>query len=137
MENASKALLIAGSMLMALLVISLVVLAYNGIRSSYKSQDEALSASQLAEFNSQFEAYNRENIMGIELASLLNKINDYNSKYVPEGYSKITTNLEELINKGIEDGDISSEFKGKKFKCSKFEYDKKTGRVIKMEFVEQ
>lgn len=138
MENTSKALIMAGGMLMAILILSVAIAGYNQIRNSSQVDQESLTAEQIAEFNSQFEAYNRENLTGIELVSLLNKIKDYNAKNVPDGYKEMQSNLQELIDQGKdEEGKITSEFKGKKFKCNKVEYDKNTGRIIKMTFTQQ
>ena len=79
MENLTKALLIAAGMLIAIMILSLLVIAYNRISGFYEHQQEILSAEQLDKFNKQFQTYaDRENIRGNELISLMNKIIDYN-----------------------------------------------------------
>ena len=54
MENASKALLIAGGILIALIIISLLVVMFTQIGDYQKSQSSGSKESQLAEFNRDF-----------------------------------------------------------------------------------
>lgn len=79
MENASKALLIAAGILFSVMILSLIMIAYNQISNYYTTKQETVEATQLAEFNSKFENYNRKGIRGSELISLMNRIIDYNS----------------------------------------------------------
>lgn len=89
MENASKALIMAGSVLIALIVISLLVVFYNNIRSLQKTELSVEQQEKAGEFNKQYEVYQRD-IYGSELLSLVNKINDYNKiEAENEGYTKI------------------------------------------------
>lgn len=89
MENASKALIMAGSVLIALLVISLLVVFYNNIRNLQKTELSVEQQEKAGEFNKQYEVYQRD-IYGSELLSLVNKINDYNKiEAENEGYTKI------------------------------------------------
>lgn len=78
MENASKALIMAGSVLIALLIIGALVLMFNSLSSYQKTNNESTTTAQTAEFNKQFETYNREDVRGSDLYSLLNKVIDYN-----------------------------------------------------------
>lgn len=80
MENASKALLIAGGILIALIIISLLVVMFTQIGDYQKSQSSGSKESQLAEFNRDFERYTEDEIRGVDLVSLINKIHDYNTK---------------------------------------------------------
>ena len=83
MENASKALLMAGGILIALLVISALILMFNQIGDYGKSQEEMKRNSQLVEFNKDFERYlENKGITGADVISLFNKVNDYNHKTV-------------------------------------------------------
>ena len=74
MENASKALLIAGGMLIALLTITLLVIMFNQIGGFYASEENAEREEQIAKFNLEYEAYNREDVRGTDLLSLINKV---------------------------------------------------------------
>ena len=80
MENESKALLMAGGVLIALLVISLVVLAFTQMSDYQKSQSDLVKTGQLAEFNEQFVQYVRDDINGIDLVTLANKVVSFNQK---------------------------------------------------------
>lgn len=80
MENASKALLIAGGVLIALIIMSLLVVTFTKIGDYQKAQSEGSRDSQLAEFNRDFERYTEDDIRGVDIVSLINKIHDYNTK---------------------------------------------------------
>lgn len=78
MENASKALIMAGGMLLAILIISLLIYAWS-LFSKYQSSKDYLSdVEDTAKFNEQFANYDRDDVQGYELISLVNKIVDYN-----------------------------------------------------------
>ena len=77
MENASKALLIAGGILIAVIIISLLVVMFTQIGDYQKSQSSGSKESQLAEFNRDFERYTEDEIRGVDLVSLINKIHDW------------------------------------------------------------
>lgn len=89
MENASKALIIAGSVLIALLVISLLVSFFSNIRELTGISQEGEELEQTVEFNKQYDVYAR-NVYGSELLSIANKIADYNKREAEnKGYTKI------------------------------------------------
>ena len=78
MENAPKALLMAGGILIALLVIGALLLMFNQLSSYQKTNSDVEKQSQLVEFNNQFIQYTHSNIQGYELLTLINKVIDYN-----------------------------------------------------------
>ena len=80
MENASKALLMAGGILIALLVIGALLLMFNQLSEYQKSSSDLVETEQLAKFNEQFTQYERDDLLGTELISLVNKVVDYNKK---------------------------------------------------------
>ena len=80
MENASKALVIAGGILLAMLTISLLFLLLSNINSSKMTEEEKLAAKQLQEFNQQWEAYNKKVLYGTDVISVVNKAIDNNKK---------------------------------------------------------
>ena len=90
MENASKALIMAGGIFIAQLVITLLVFFYNNIVTVQNADEEAEIIEQAAEFNKQYDVYNRNNLYGSEILSLANKMEDYNRKEAAEkGYPEI------------------------------------------------
>lgn len=81
MENASKALLMAGGILIALLVIGALLLMFNQISTYQQSETSNDKNTQLAKFNMDFERYLDNNgISGADVVALANKIVDYNNK---------------------------------------------------------
>lgn len=81
MENASKALVMAGGMLIALLVIGALVLMFNQIGDYEKGQHGIKKTTYIVEFNRDFERYLDDNeIIGADVISLINKVIDYNNK---------------------------------------------------------
>ncbi len=99
MENASKALVMAGSVLIGLVIISLLVFFYDNLKRAASTEYDVVVTAQTTEFNKQFDVYNRT-IYGSELLSIANKIQDYNTRQASaEGYEKIE--LEVKINTDI------------------------------------
>lgn len=78
MENASKALLIAAGVMIGLIVITMMIYAHNQISNYYTTKEKETETEQLAEFNKQYIGYNRNDVRGSDLISLINKIIDYN-----------------------------------------------------------
>lgn len=69
MENASKALIIAGSILIAVLIISLGVMIFRNMSKSVV-EDTSLSKQQISEFNSKITPYVGNNISGSNVNNL-------------------------------------------------------------------
>lgn len=109
MENITKALLMAAGMLLAVLILSLLVMAYNKLSGYYEQSQELLTAEQLDKFNKQFQNYaGRKDIRGNELISLMNKIIDYNAS---ESY-QVGTNYEPIkVKITIGGNDVINAFK--------------------------
>lgn len=68
MENASKALIIAASILLAILLVAMGVRIFNQARNSY--DDTALDATEINMFNSKFERYDNSQL-GSQVKSLI------------------------------------------------------------------
>lgn len=79
MENASKALLIAGGVLLSLIVLSVLVMVQRTVGDNLKQQDDTVAAEQLANFNMKYKSYDK-NIRGIDIRSLINMADDDNLK---------------------------------------------------------
>lgn len=80
MENASKALLIAGGILLALLTLSLITVLISNINSFQTAKDETEALKQLAKFNTQYEVFNKEKLHGTEVITAVNKVANNNFK---------------------------------------------------------
>lgn len=97
MENASKALVMAGGILIALLVVGALMLMINQVSYYQKSESTSEKAQQQAEFNKEYVQFTYGDVKGYELISLVNKVINYNSKEAVGNsvdYSlKITVNI--------------------------------------------
>ena len=80
MENASKALIMAGGILIALLVIGALVLMFNQLSYYQRTETDSEKTQQLADFNKEYLKYTYDDIKGYALISLVNKVIDYNIK---------------------------------------------------------
>ena len=101
MENASKALIMAGGVLIAVLIIGLFVYMFTSVSSNYRSEEDIKRTEEITEYNNQFESYNKKLIRGSEIISLINKAISNNEKYqdVPEYQIKIEFELLDPIKK--------------------------------------
>lgn len=85
MENATKALIISGSVLIALMIIGALLLMFNSLSSYQETNIQGTREAQVIEFNNQYETYNHDDVRGSDLYSLLNRIIDYNRRKSTEG----------------------------------------------------
>ena len=92
MENASKALVMAGTILISLMIITALVLSYNSFSNYEKSKEETKDTKLLENFNNQYEIYNRKNIKGTDIISVVNKAQAYNLQN--ENINPITVNID-------------------------------------------
>lgn len=76
MENASKALMMAGSILISMMVIGLLVFGYNQLSDVKQTESNIEAIEKLNSYSLRFEKYNRT-IYGSELMSLANLQEDY------------------------------------------------------------
>lgn len=81
MENATKALVIAGTVLVAILIISIGVYLYSLYSNQAKGYSEIISTTELEKFNSKFSVYiGRDNIKAQEIVSIVNLAKEYNNR---------------------------------------------------------
>lgn len=85
MENASKALIMAGGVLIALMIIGALILMFSNLTAYQETNTRSTRSTQISEFNNQFETYNRTSVRGSDLYSLLNKAIDYNRRQSTQG----------------------------------------------------
>ena len=135
MENASKALLMAGGILIALMIIGSIVLLFANLQDYQNKNDISIKQSQIAKYNNQFELFNKKDLTLMELKSVYNKIESNNKKY-PE-YT-ITTNIESIYpNITLNFSQIEEEEKiNRVFKCTNIKYNNLDGRISEMNFAE-
>lgn len=150
MENATKALIIAGGMLIAMLIVGLLTFGYTQLRLLQQENVEEEERQQVVEFNKRFEAYNKKVVRGYQMISLANLVYDTNSRYTEDdGYKKVTIIVNGLSSQDAEDEDLvnyiqtyydtmtsneKNAFKQLYFECTGVEYDNRNSRVAKMTF---
>ncbi len=80
MENASKALLLAGSVLISIVVIGALVLMFKNLTAYQEGSNQNTREAEVKAFNQIFLSYNRKDIRGNDIVSLINKVVDYNER---------------------------------------------------------
>jgi len=157
MENATKALLIAGGILIALIIISAAAMVYMNAREFEEQQNSLKKIEQVQKFNQEYEAYNKKELRGVELITIINKAINYNEKN-PDGKIAIEVTMgEKVVFDGLEFGakynftedslsvymDLRADtnrfkiFKEQRFfKCTSIEYKNRDGIISKMTFEE-
>ena len=83
MENASKALIMAGAVLLALLIISLGVMIYNNY-SKTVAENSDLSEQEITSLNSKILPYIGENISGSKVNALITVVYAMNRNFEGE-----------------------------------------------------
>ena len=72
MENATKALLMAGGVLIAIIVLTIGILLYNSYSNQAETYNQIISITEIQKFNSQFEVYvGREDITAQEIVTVV------------------------------------------------------------------
>lgn len=120
MENAAKALQIAGGVLLAVLIIVLLVRGFTNVRIFQKAQLSEEEQAEILAFNEQYTKYVGQYVYGTEVRSLLNKYDD-----------------DKLVSVNII-GTIPAETGGevKYYKCTAISYNNSTGKVSSISFTE-
>lgn len=97
MENASKALLIAGGILLAILTISIFFFSFRNASYMAESMQDDSTQKELLAFNTSFEAYNKKLMYGSDVISVFNQAIDSNRKFKIEyGEAYSTTNRDNM-----------------------------------------
>jgi len=80
MENASKALIIAGGVLIGIMVLSLLSYVFLNGGSFSNEQYKQIEKSQLQAYNLEFEKYMRKDLNASDILTVINKAKDINEK---------------------------------------------------------
>lgn len=84
MENASKALIIAGSILVAIMIVSLGILIFKNMSSSAKEAAN-MDEQEIANFNSKLTPYVGQNINGSQVNALIQLVVSIDNNAVHSG----------------------------------------------------
>jgi len=97
MENASKALIIAGAILLSIIIISLGLVVVNNVRDSIEGQN--LNKEELAAFNDQFISYENTNVSGTRVNSLIQTVIASNQAQIDNAKGNfVTCNFDSLTD---------------------------------------
>ena len=102
MENASKALFIAGGVLLGILFATFVVYVATQMRETFGKYKEDLNRETIVEFNQQYQKYSQKKLTYQDIASLINQAKNDNKKQEFPTTIKIcmdSINGEDLVNK--------------------------------------
>ena len=121
MENASKALIMAGGILIAILIIGLLVNSFTNVSDLKQTQLSEEEQAQIIAFNERYTKYLGQYVYGTEVATLKNKYN--NDKLV----EVLPTDLTVPTGVGQDT---------RYYKCTAIGYDNSTGRVNTITFQE-
>lgn len=91
MENASKALIIAGSILIAIVIIGVAIYIYSTGQKPLEESASQMDAQAIASYNSKFEAYAGGNKKGSEIVELAKAVNSNNKNNQADGPNNIIT----------------------------------------------
>ena len=98
MENASKALIIAGAILLAILIISLGIMIYN--QASGVVNNNAMDEVEISTFNQKFTQYEGTNVKGAQVNSLLDQIVQNNVSTQSDKSKEVTITQTNLSTTG-------------------------------------
>ena len=80
MENATKALLIAGGVLIAIIIISLLIRTYGNISFFHREQISSEEAERIESYNKEYTKYLNKYVYGTEVITAINKTINNNIK---------------------------------------------------------
>ena len=154
MENASKALLIGGGVLIAILILSMGVYLFATYGSLGETYQQNLTSGEIKKFNSNFIKFEgRNNITAQEIVTLYKFIKSYNEKNDIDISTSIATL--EVIDTNVKILGTSTSYLTEKnlvefieeysnastpnyeiiyFECTQLEYNENTGMVNKITF---
>lgn len=80
MENAAKALTIAGGILIALMIIALLIYMVQTIGNVREQENVKQRQEQILAFNKEYESFDKTLMRGTDVITVINKANNNNSK---------------------------------------------------------
>lgn len=164
MENASKALLMAAGILIAIILISLLVAMYKGVSLFQRQQVSQEDAARIEEFNSFYTKYSGRYVYGTEVITVINQTvnnkasNDVKVEVIMQsGYTykigkvtytakSITVKNDEVITEtsgyttSIDKKNLTAvdeNLRTRAFQCTGITYDTTTGKVNGIKFEEK
>lgn len=138
MENASKALIIAGAILLAILLITLGIYIFQQAQSTVNNS--GMSQAEIQTFNSQFTKYEGTKIKGSSVKSLIQEVNVNNSQDESNEHQIIITGgVAKASASGSSTGSnqyLTNDVKNTKTYTVKITEYGKNGRIYKIDIAE-
>lgn len=122
MENATRAIIIAGGVLLTMMLTSLILFVFKQYQEYSTSSENEDRAKKISEFNLQYTNYDREDINGFELISLLNKVIDHNKYGEQKSDLDVFIPIEVKVNISKFDNIINAKLPYQLFTKNKYEY---------------
>ena len=135
MENASNAIIIAGVILIAMVVIGIGVYLVGQYSAVGESYEQKRTLAEIEKYNSHFTTFeNRTDITTQEVVTLLRYNEQYNKKTGIKADISVSPSISDEIGKIEENSKNVEKINSKTVKypgyeCTKIEYDNSTGRV--------
>ena len=92
MENASKALIIAGAILLSILIISLGIMIYN--QAAGVVNNNAMSEVDISSFNQKFTQYDGDHVRGAQVSALIDQVRNNNITYQDDTSRQVAVTLD-------------------------------------------
>ena len=147
MENVSQALLMAGGVLIAIIILTMGVYLFMQAVALPENYENKLEQEKLAAFNSKFEVFNRQDVSAQDIVTVINMAIQNNRKYdISETDYYITIYLgENEINDYdeaekitmLQATEIKDEHLVYPYKCDEITYSPNSGRVVSMKFTKE
>lgn len=102
MENASKALIIAGAILLSILIIAIGMYVYNSAQSTINDSLTKMSSNEKSAFNATFTGY-QGNQTGSQVKSLITDLITNSSTYIEEPAKIITFTINQVNTTNMTD----------------------------------
>lgn len=145
MENASSALIVAGTILIALMILTIGVYLAASHRVVQESYTQRLTTQEVEKFNSNFLAFeNRDDITAQEIVTIQEFAKQFDTKYgtttniiIVSGFTY--SDSIDFIQKSSPKINLDKSITYKHYKCNKdtdtdIQYDHETGRVTSIRF---
>ena len=143
MENSSKALLIAGGVLIAVLILSLFVYLYMQMHNFSSEYNSNIDSQKIQAFNTQFAVYNgRDDLTAQDIVTVASMAREYNENNNDKIVIKVgsTYTIENLIGDNKFDFIVSNQKNSTTgeivtFTCDEIKYSQSTGKIIYIHFI--
>lgn len=145
MENASKALIMSGSILIGVLLVALMVYLFTSASAMRKSYSTNISNTRMNEFNTKYTKYlvtseeykESGNYVTIrDIITLANNAEEFNEELDENSndFISICVNDIRINNADKNENDLLKDNISNKYVCTAVEYNQSSGRVKKISF---